>query len=224
MLTAYRHRNWQDDSDIELPVGKAFCVGRNYSEHIAELGNNPLQQPLLFSKHQNAFCDMSEAVVVPSRFGSCHHEVELALLIGSPMSFGTKHPLNSIWGYGLALDLTLRDLQSALKDAGHPWEKAKAFDGSCPLSPFVPAACFAEGEPFRFSLTKNGQQVQIANSEKMLFSMERLLTSVLEYFSLQPGDMVLTGTPAGVGELVDGDELELELQGEWNLATRVERP
>ena len=123
----------------------------------------------------------------------------------------------------MALDLTLRDLQSSLKDSSQPWEKAKAFDGSCPLSSFVPAERISISDPFEFSLIKNGNLVQEANSEKMIFPLEKLLLSILDYFSLMPGDVVLTGTPAGVGTLNDGDHLQVSLLDEWTLSTQVER-
>lgn len=223
MTRVYRHKNWLDFSEIALPAGKAVCVGRNYREHIAELGNKPSPEPLLFCKYQNAFCDIRDTIDIPSRFGECHHELELALLIGTPLSYGAKNPIDGIWGYGLALDLTLRDLQANLKESGQPWEKAKAFDGSCPLSPFVPAHRFTKGEPFEFSLVKNGDIVQMAHSHAMIFSIDRLVHAILEFFSLMPGDIVLTGTPAGVSALHDGDRLQVSLFDQWTLATRVNR-
>ena len=223
-MIQYGHKNWLTGETIALPVGKAVCIGRNYSEHIKELGNKPSADPLLFIKHQNTFCDADKTITVPERLGVCHHELELAILIGAPLSHGATAVVDSIWGYGLALDLTLRDIQSKLKEAGQPWEKAKSFDGACPLTPFVPAAHFKSGEPFEFELIKNGATAQVGSSDDMLFSIQQLLEAILEYFTLMPGDMVLTGTPAGVSALNHDDQLQLVLQKKWQLDTQVRRP
>ena len=133
---------------LALPVGKVVCVGRNYLDHIQELGNEVPEQAILFIKPATAMCDMRQPIQIPSEFGECHNELEVALLIGKDLA-GTQLSDDEIAaalvGLGLGLDLTLRDVQNTLKANGHPWERAKAFDGSCPLSPF---ASFNHPAPF----------------------------------------------------------------------------
>lgn len=196
----------------DLPLGKVVCVGRNYAEHAREL-NNPLsEQPLLFIKPASAVVALSPLIKLPDNKGPVHYESEMALLIGSPLTRATPAQAQAaIVGVGLALDLTLRTLQSELKQLGQPWEKAKAFDGACPLSPFVPISAVADLNNLEIRLRINGELRQQGNSGEMLTPMIPLLSYISEYFTLQPGDVVLTGTPAGVGPLVKDDQLELTL-------------
>lgn len=142
----YQHRDWQGDL-LELPVSKVVCVGKNYSEHIKEMGGIAPQQPLLFIKPETSLCDISQPVAIPDGLGSVHHEVELAVLIGLPLKNAEEsRVVNAIAGYGIALDLTLRDLQAECKKAGEPWEKAKGFDGACPISGFIPVNQFGNAQ------------------------------------------------------------------------------
>ena len=122
----YRHK-WIDGSEIELPVGKAVCVGRNYAEHARELGNEVPAEPLLFIKPATALCDLNKPLLVPQDRGAVHHEIEIVVLIGAPLANASADEAHAaIVGYGVGLDLTLRDLQDALKEKSQPWEKAKA--------------------------------------------------------------------------------------------------
>ncbi|MFP5383935.1 MAG: fumarylacetoacetate hydrolase family protein, partial [Gammaproteobacteria bacterium] len=134
---SYQH-HFADGMASNLPMGKVVCVGRNYAEHAKELGNAVPAEPILFIKPATAVVSMSEPVVVPRGFGSCHFETEIAVLVGSTLRHADEaQAAEAVHGVGLALDLTLRDVQDALKAKGLPWEKAKAFDGACPLSAFV---------------------------------------------------------------------------------------
>lgn len=134
---AYQHR-YLDGSPLTLPVGKVVCIGRNYLDHIRELNNTVPETPILFMKPATALTALDEPIHLPTGRGECHHEVELAVLIGQELrQADAATARQAVAGYGVALDLTLRDLQNALKKQGHPWETAKAFDGSCPLSPFL---------------------------------------------------------------------------------------
>jgi len=186
--------------------GKIVCVGRNYAEHARELNNPIPTSPLLFIKTASCVVPFEAPIVLPKGKGSCHHELEIALLMGADGPIGV----------GLALDLTLRDLQDQLKAKGHPWEKAKAFDGACPLSDFVALdeALYAQLGNLSLQLFRNGDIQQEGNSSQMLMSITALIGEINHYFSLQEGDVVLTGTPAGVGPLVSGDKLEAKLCGE----------
>lgn len=192
-----------------LTPSKIVCVGRNYAEHAAEL-NNPLPaEPLLFIKPSTAVTRLPQVLIPPDQ-GACHHELELALLIGSPLRRASADQvLTAVAGVGLGLDLTLRDVQSRLKAAGQPWERAKAFDGSCALGPFIDATAVDLTEPFGIQLFNNNQLVQQGNTADLLFPLAVLLADISQQFTLLPGDVVLTGTPAGVGPLTAGDQLQL---------------
>ena len=135
----YQHQ-FIDGRKIDLPLGKVVCVGRNYLEHIQELNNEVPNEPLLFIKPNTALCNLAEPIVIPKGVGSCHNELEIAILIGQRLNHcNEKQAKQSIIGVGLGLDLTLRDVQDRLKAKGQPWERAKSFDASCPISVFVQA-------------------------------------------------------------------------------------
>ncbi len=208
---AYQHL-WLDSSACDLPSGKVVCVGRNYAEHAKELNNPVPSAPILFIKPSTAVVSLAEPLAIPAGRGECHHELELALLIGSPLANASPaEAMAAVAGYGLALDLTLRDLQSELKKKGHPWERAKAFDGACPLSAFVSAAELGDWRDFSLKLERNGQVQQDGSCNDMIFAIPDLLAEISASFSLLPGDVVLTGTPAGVGPLRSGDQLQASL-------------
>lgn len=192
-----------------LTPSKIVCVGRNYAEHAAEL-NNPLpSEPLLFIKPSTAVTRLPQ-VLIPQQQGACHHELELTLLMGKPLRRASgNEALAAVSAVGLGLDLTLRDVQSRLKAAGQPWERAKAFDGSCALGPFIDAASVDLTQPFGLQLFKNNQLVQNGNTADLLFPLAQLLAAISQQFTLLPGDVVMTGTPAGVGPLAAGDQLQL---------------
>lgn len=204
--------------------GKVVCVGRNYADHIAELHNQRPQRPLLFIKPSTAVTQLP-TVLIPAGQGECQHEVEIALLLGHTLRRAdVASAMAAVSGYGLALDLTLRELQTQLKQQGQPWERAKAFDHSCALSSWIPATEIARDVPLTFELTINGQIRQQGSSVDMLFSMAELLSEISQHFTLQPGDVVLTGTPAGVGPLQAGDQLTLsmsQLQQQWQWQGQV---
>lgn len=209
-LTPYQHQ-LAPGIDCPKTLGKIVCVGRNYADHAKELNNPIPESPLLFIKPATAAIDFLEPIVLPKHQDECHHELEMAILIGAPLTNATAaHARSAVAGIGLALDLTLRGLQSQLKQKGHPWERAKAFDGSCPLSAFV-AINNHDLQNLHLKLIKNGQLQQAAYTADMLFSTLDLLQEISQSFTLLPGDVVLTGTPAGVGPLYKGDTLEASL-------------
>ncbi|XKH59817.1 fumarylacetoacetate hydrolase family protein [Halomonas sediminis] len=203
-------------------LGKIVCVGRNYSDHAKELNNPIPTEPLLFIKPSTSAVDLTETLDPPFARGSVHYEVELALLIGETLTQASSDEAErAIVGIGLALDLTLRDKQSQLKEKGHPWEVAKGFDGACPLSAFLPLSRVPNWNALAFSLEINGEERQHGEGSDMLFSVPILVAEMSRHFTLQPGDVILTGTPAGVGELPRGAELRLSLTGGLDVATRV---
>lgn len=209
-----------DDRDI--PVGKIVCIGRNYSEHIKELGNQTPDKPVIFIKPANTIVPSGGQVVIPDYSDDCHHEIELAVLIGKEAkSVGAEQALDHVCGYGVALDLTLRDVQSAQKDKGLPWEIAKAFDTSCPLSDFVSATQVADPQNLQLTLSVNGEVRQNGNSRDMIRTTAELIAAVSDYFTLEAGDVLLTGTPSGVGRICSGDVLEASITQVGTLTVAV---
>lgn len=216
----YQH-HWKDGTPVHLPLGKIVCVGRNYAEHARELNNPVPDQPLLFIKPATSAVHLTRPLSYPKDQGSVHFETELAVLIGKPLTHASASEVEAaILGYGLALDLTLRDVQSQLKDKGHPWERAKAFDGACPLSPFVAAEKLPRGN-LHFTLDIDGQRQQTGDTADMLNPLVPLIAHISSQFSLMPGDVVLTGTPKGVGPLNSGQTLSLELEDVLFVETTV---
>lgn len=206
----YKHILNKDD--FSHAAGKIVCVGRNYAEHAKELNNPIPSQPILFIKPATSAVPFSPQIAIPTQFGSCHHELEIAILIGKTLSSTSEdNILESIAGIGLGLDLTLRDVQQTLKDKGHPWERAKSFDGACPLSPFISLPEGIDLQNIDLTLTINQQVRQKGNSRDMLFPILPLITEISQWFTLNPGDVVMTGTPSGVGALNVGDQLEAKL-------------
>lgn len=184
-------------------VRRIFCIGRNYAAHAAELGNETPGEPVVFMKPATAVVPVGETIRLPQDRGSVHHEAELVLLIGGDDATS----VDDIVGISLGLDLTLRDEQSRLKSNGLPWEIAKAFDCSAPLGKFSPPP--SDFNHIEFDCLVNGQQRQHGDTRKLLFPVPRLLTFLASRFRLLRGDLVFTGTPAGVAQLVPGDHVEL---------------
>lgn len=217
----YQHRNWQG-ALLDYSVSKVVCVGSNYAKHIKEMGNATPVEPVIFIKPETALCDLRQPLSVPSAFGEVHHEVELAVLIGATLKQANEeHVAKAIAGYGVALDLTLRDLQAKLKKAGQPWEKSKGFDNACPLSGFIPVSEFsADPQNVELKLVINGEVRQHGSTADMIHKILPLIAHMSQYFTLRAGDVILTGTPEGVGPLHSGDTLEVSLAGQ-SISTRV---
>jgi len=218
----YQHR-YQDGQPIDLPLGKVVCVGRNYAAHAAELNNPIPEQPLLFIKPGSCTVPFSERFTIPSGRGAVHHEAEIAVLLGKPLSgkVTENQILQAIIGYAPALDLTLRDIQNQLKKQGYPWELAKAFDGAYVLAPFVPAKAIKNPCNIDIQLSINGVLRQQGNSREMHWPIMGLIGFIAEHFNLQAGDVISTGTPAGVGALKSGDSLELSLAEQARFISQV---
>ena len=203
-------------------LGKIVCVGRNYAEHARELDNPVPSAPLLFIKPATSAVPMAHDIAEPFTRGEVHFETELALLIGKRLSGASAEAAQqAVAGLGLALDLTLRDVQSQLKEKGHPWEIAKAFDGACPLSPFVALHEVPDWAALRFTLDIDGERRQTGETRDMLFAIPELLAEMSRHFTLQPGDVVLTGTPAGVGPLPRNARLSLQASFGLEVTTRT---
>ncbi len=219
---SFQH-HWNDGEAIELTTKKVVCAGLNYALHVKEMNSKaPDTEPVLFIKPATALQDLHAPLCIPKDRGAVHHELEIALLIGRRLSqCSAAEAVGAVSGLGLALDLTLRDLQTELKKAGRPWEKAKGFDGACAISHFVPISQCPPLDNIDIALSVNDSPRQQGNSRDMLFPIPSLLCAISEYFTLEPGDIVLTGTPEGVGSLSGGDQLSMSLGQVLEFTTRV---
>lgn len=205
-------------SSARFPVHRIYCVGRNYAEHAREMGAAVERgSPMFFMKPADAIvADEGAGVLVPypSATQELHHEVEMIVALRSGgSSLSVEQALDCVFGYGVGLDLTRRDLQAAAKAKGHPWDAAKGFDASAPASVLVPVArC---GHPRRGALTLqvNGEPRQHGDIGDMIFDVASIIHELSKLWTLAPGDLVFTGTPAGVAALARGDRFRAELEG-----------
>lgn len=187
---------------------KIFCVGRNYVEHAKELNNEVPDEPVIFLKPKTAFLNNSGSFYYPEFTNELHYEVELVLRISKNGKYIDEYSAGQYYNaITVGIDFTARDIQQELKKKGLPWEKAKAWDNSALVGEFVSLTSEILNKPLNFTLKKNDEIVQQGNSKLMIFSFHQIISHVSNYFSLNIGDLVFTGTPAGVGECVVGDVL-----------------
>lgn len=210
-------------SDQRLPVHRIYCVGKNYAEHAREMGSDPEREPpCFFSKPADAVVPGTGEVPYPPATGNLHHEIELVVALGAGgRDLDPAQALDRVIGYAVGVDLTRRDLQAAAKQRGLPWDTAKGFDCSAPLSPvslLEPGRALEQG---RIWLEVNGQMRQEADIADMTWSVGEVLSHLSRLFELRPGDLVFTGTPAGVGPLVPGDSLRGGVEGVGEVDLRV---
>jgi len=194
---------------------KILCIGRNYVKHIEELNNQVPSEPVIFAKPDSALLLKNKPFFIPDFAKDFHHEVELVVKInriGKNIAAQFAHRYYE--EVALGIDFTARDLQSELKSKGLPWEKAKAFDGSAVLSPFVSKAKFADVQNINFHLEKNNETVQKGNTGHMIFPIDQIIEHVSQYFTLKIGDLIYTGTPAGVGPVAINDRLRGYIEDE----------
>lgn len=188
---------------------KIFCIGRNYVDHAKELDNQVPSEPLVFMKPPTALLKDNKDFYYPSFSENIHFEVELVVKVKkNGRSIQPTFAKDYYDKIGLGIDFTARDLQDKAKAKGHPWEKAKAFDFSAVLSDFIPLEANALEKGINFHLEKNGEVVQVGTSSDMLFDINTLICHLSQFFTLQTGDLIYTGTPAGVGPIAIGDVLE----------------
>ena len=204
---------------LRASIGKVVCVGRNYAAHAEELGNEVPKAPILFMKPASSVVSIRQGVVRPNPalYGETHYEAELCVQLAADLSAATiEEAKQAIGGVTLGLDLTLRELQAELKEKGHPWERAKCFDGACVLGDWLDPQVFGDFTDIHYQLTINDALTQDGDSDLMLFPVYELLVNISHAFSLQAGDVIMTGTPSGVGALQAGDQLSLKLGAhEW---------
>lgn len=210
------------NSTRQFTVGKIVCVGRNYAEHAKELGNEVPEKPVVFLKPASALIQSGEKIIHPTFSKEMHHEVELVLLIGKSVKDVNKREAeDAIIGYGVGLDMTLRDIQTDLKKKGHPWTIAKCFDTSAAVSDFVLKSDHTLTLYEEISLSVNGQLRQKEKLNKMLFNPGEIVQYLSSLMTLEEGDLVFTGTPAGVGKVDVGDRLWGKIDGVGELEVVV---
>jgi fumarylpyruvate hydrolase len=196
-------------TDARFPVHRIYCVGRNYAKHAREMGMDPDREPpFFFAKPADALVANGTPVPYPSRTANLHHEIELVVAVGAggrdiPVANAPAH----VFGYAVGLDLTRRDQQFAAREQGRPWDVAKGFDHSAPVSAIRPAAEMGHLEQGAIWLEVNGEQRQRANLCEMIWSVPEIIAELSTYFELRPGDLIFTGTPEGVGPVQRGDSL-----------------
>lgn len=193
---------------------KIICIGRNYTKHIEELQNERPTEPVIFMKPDSAILLKQHPFVIPEFSNDIHHEIEIIVKISKVGKYiDAKFAHKYYDEISVGIDFTARDLQHQLKEKGLPWEKAKAFDGSAVIGEFVPKTNFNSLENLTFELTKNGNTVQMGNTNFMLWKIDELIAYVSQFFTLKIGDIIFTGTPEGVGLVAPDDILEGFLEG-----------
>ena len=201
---------------------KIICIGRNYADHAKELGNEIPDEPVIFMKPKSALLNGLAPFYYPEFTNELHYECELVLRVSKN---GKYIPENIAAGYynaiSVGIDFTARDIQDQLKKKGLPWEKAKAFDNSAAVGKFIEIGPNFNRNGIKFSFQKNGETVQIGNSDDMIFDFDSIISHISHYFSLNIGDLIFTGTPAGVGECMVGDQLDAFLGSEKLLTVAI---
>jgi fumarylpyruvate hydrolase len=211
-----------DGSDELFPVNRIFCIGRNYAAHAVEMGHDPDKEPpFFFLKSADALATAGE-FPYPPKTSDVHHEVELVVALGrGGRDIAVAHALDHVWGYAVGLDMTRRDLQAEAKKLARPWELAKSFEASAPCGPLAPAARIGHPAAGAITLDVNGERRQEGDLNQMIWKVPEVIAVLSEYFELRPGDLIMTGTPAGVGAVGRGDLLEGRIEGVGTLAVRV---
>lgn len=211
------------DSDQRFPVRRVYCVGRNYAEHAREMGHDPDREPpFFFTKHPDSLLPDGSVFPYPTGTESVHHEIEMVVAIGRGGSdISVEQALQHVYGYGVGLDMTRRDLQAEAKKMGRPWAVAKAFDHAAPCSALEPAARIGHPKQGRIWLEINGETRQEGDLASQIWSVPEVIAYLSRLFVLEPGDLIMTGTPAGVGAVQRGDELSGGVQGVGTLTIKV---
>jgi fumarylpyruvate hydrolase len=209
-------------TDKMFPVHRVYCVGRNYAAHAVEMGHDPNKEPPFFFQKNPDNLNVSGEFPYPPASNDVHHEIEMVVALKSG---GTDIPvekaLDCVFGYGVGLDMTRRDLQGKAKDMGRPWEVGKAFEASAPCTPLVPASSTGHPSQGAIWLDVNGQRKQTGDLNQMIWKVPEMISYLSGLFTLMPGDIILSGTPAGVGAVVRGDVLRGHIDGVGDLEVRV---
>lgn len=209
-------------SDRTFPVRRVYCVGRNYAAHAVEMGHDPDREPPFFFQKNPDNLDFSGVFPYPSASADVHHEVELVVALGAGgADIPAERALACVYGYAVGLDMTRRDLQETAKRMGRPWEVGKAFERSAPVGPIVPSAVIGHPARGAIALNVNGEARQRGDLDQMIWKTPEIVACLSRLFTLAPGDVIMTGTPAGVGPVRRGDVMDAAIEGVGALTVRV---
>lgn len=202
-------------SDARFPLRRVFCVGRNYSEHAREMGHDPDREPpFFFMKPADAVVPAEGVIAYPPLTADLHHEVELVVAIGKGgVDIDPQDALSHVWGYGVGIDLTRRDLQAEAKKLARPWDWGKSFDESAPSTALQPASVIGHPAGGKIWLKVNGEQRQVGDLADLIWSVSEIISYASKSVALKAGDLIFTGTPAGVGALQRGDVVTAGIEG-----------
>lgn len=205
-----------------FPVRRVYCIGRNFAAHAVEMGHDPSREPPFFFQKNPDNLDASGVFPYPVQSSDVHHEVELLVALKSGgTDIALDGALDHVWGYGVALDMTRRDLQGVAKKMGRPWEIGKAFERSAPVGPLRPVSDIGHPDQGRISLMVNGEMRQEGDLNQMIWKVPEMISYLSEYFELAAGDVILAGTPSGVGAVTRGDVMQASIDGVGELSVRV---
>lgn len=209
-------------TDAKFPVRRVYCIGRNYAAHAIEMGHDPdREDPFFFQKNPDNL-DVSGQFPYPSKSSDVHHEAEMIVALKSGgKNISVSNALDHVFGYGLSLDMTRRDLQGIQKKMGRPWEIGKAFEKSAPCGPLHPVSAVGHPEQGRLELMVNGAVRQEADLNQMIWKVPEMISYLSEYFELAAGDIIMSGTPAGVASVEKGDVMTLSIEGLGTLEVSV---
>ena len=209
-----------EGTDARFPVGRIYCVGRNYADHAREMGHDPDREPpFFFQKSANSLVANGSTIAYPAKTKDVHHEIEMVVAIGKGgKDIPVEKALEHVWGYGVGLDMTRRDIQGEAKKMGRPWEMGKSFDESAPATALKPASKIGHPSKGAIWLKVNGQTKQQGDINQMIWSVAEQIAYLSGMVTLQPGDLIFSGTPAGVGPIKAGDKLEGHVDGVGDLA------
>jgi 2-keto-4-pentenoate hydratase/2-oxohepta-3-ene-1,7-dioic acid hydratase in catechol pathway len=213
---------FKDNIQRQIKIGKLVCLARSYKKHAQEMNSDVTENPVFFLKPASAVIFNGESIIIPKMSKCLHHEVELGVVISEKCkNVSQKNALDYVLGYLLALDITARDIQSEAKKRGFPWDIAKGFDTFAPLSDVVLKDRVANPNNLDISLKVNQEIRQKSNTKNMIYSVERIIEYISQIMTLEKGDLIMTGTPEGVGEIDTGDILEAELGNICSLRVNV---
>ena len=209
-------------SDDLFPVRRVYCIGRNYAAHAIEMGHDPDREPPFFFQKNPDNLDPSGSFPYPPQSNDVHHEAEIYVALASGGSnIAVEDALSHVYGYGLSLDMTRRDLQGQMKKMGRPWEIGKAFERSAPCGPIHPTSLVGHPSEGRLTLTVNGDMRQTGHLNQMIWKIPEMIAYLSEYFALAPGDIIQSGTPAGVGPVEKGDVMVMRADQLGELTVNV---
>lgn len=211
------------ESNDRIPVRRIFCVGRNYAAHAREMGKDPDRDPpFFFTKPADAVVESGETVAYPPETENFHYEAELVAVIGTGgTNIAEEDSLTHVWGYAVGNDLTRRDLQLKAREQGRPWDWGKAFDRSAVIGPVHPATRVGHPDKGSITLTINGETRQDADLSELIWSVPEIISILSHSIALEPGDLIMTGTPAGVGAMVPGDVCTVTIAGLGSITTPI---